>query len=73
MTSIQTGHSHRVMIDYTIKLQSNSVGTRNNIYIILSSAIIYDIFIFHLNSFDNINFMKYYVMLKSMIITLLQH
>ena len=45
MTSIQNGHSHRVMRDYAIKLHNNSVGKKISICIIFSRTIIYHTFI----------------------------
>ena len=66
MNSIQTGHLHRVMRDYTKKVHNNLVSTKVNMYNIIKSNI-YDTFIFYLNNLDNINFIKYYVKLISMI------
>ena len=42
---------------------------KKSICIIFSRAIIYDTFIFHLNNLGNLDFIKYYVMLISMINT----
>ena len=66
----KTGHSHRVMRDYAINTNKNSVGTKKSICIIfLRAIIIYDTFIFHVNNLGILNFIKYYVMLMSMINT----
>ena len=57
------------MKDYAIKLHNNSVGTNKSVSIIFSRAITYNTFIFYLNNLGNLNFIKYYVMLMSMINT----
>ena len=58
------------MRDYIAKIHNNSVGTKKSICVKVSRAIIYDTFIFYLNNLYNLNFIKYYVVLISMINTI---
>ena len=69
MTSIQTGHSHIIMRVYIKNKYIIIQFVHQSIPIILSKAIIYYTFIFYLNNFGNLNFIKYYVVLISIINT----